>query len=64
MLTRLKLGSIAHRLANESLSVEAAAEASGYSSAAAFVRAFRRVHGDTPARWRRRAGQGEGVHEN
>ncbi|MBP6876443.1 MAG: helix-turn-helix transcriptional regulator [Phenylobacterium sp.] len=63
MLTRLKLGSIAHRLTNESLSVEAAAEAAGYSSAAAFVRAFRRVHGDTPARWRRRAGQGEGVHE-
>lgn len=63
LLTRLKLGSIAHRLANENLSVEAAAEAAGYSSAAAFVRAFRRVHGDTPARWRRRAIQGEPHHE-
>ncbi|MBA4013732.1 MAG: hypothetical protein C0481_17865 [Phenylobacterium sp.] len=56
-ITRMKLGSIAHRLANENLSVEAAADAAGYSSAAAFVRAFRRVHGDSPARWRRRAEQ-------
>ncbi len=55
VLSRLRLGAVAHRLANENLSVEAAAEASGYGSAAAFVRAFSRVHGETPARWRRRA---------
>lgn len=57
VLSRLRLGSVAHRLANENLSVEAAAEAAGYSSAAAFVRAFQRVHGETPARWRRKATQ-------
>ncbi len=55
VLSRLRLGSAAHRLANENLSVEAAAEAAGYSSAAAFVRAFQRVHGETPGRWRRKA---------
>jgi len=53
ILSRLRLTAIAQRLASESLSVEAAAEEAGYSSAAAFVRAFQREFGETPARWRR-----------
>lgn len=54
VLTRLRLTAVARQLANEDISVEAAAEAAGYSSAATFVRAFQREHGETPARWRRR----------
>ena len=46
----LRLGNAQVRL---SLSVEAAAEEAGYSSSAAFVRAFQREFGETPARWRR-----------
>ncbi|MBW8811820.1 MAG: helix-turn-helix transcriptional regulator [Caulobacterales bacterium] len=54
IISRLRLTATARRLAAESLSVEAAAEDAGYSSAAAFVRAFQREFGETPARWRRR----------
>ena len=43
----------ARRIAGTTLSVEAAAEEAGYSSSAAFVRAFQREFGETPARWRR-----------
>ena len=53
IVSRLRLNQIAHRLASDSLSVEAAAEEAGYSSSAAFVRAFQREFGETPARWRR-----------
>jgi AraC-like DNA-binding protein len=53
VLSRLRLTAIARRMASSGLSVEAAAEEAGYSSAAAFVRAFQREFGETPARWRR-----------
>lgn len=52
--TRLRLAAIARRMMSEKLSVGAAAEAAGYRSAAAFVRAFQREHGETPSRWRRK----------
>jgi transcriptional regulator GlxA family with amidase domain len=53
IISRLRLTTIARRIATTALSVEAAAEEAGYSSSAAFVRAFQREFGDTPARWRR-----------
>ncbi len=53
IISRLRLTAIARRIASLSLSVEAAAEEAGYSSSAAFVRAFQREFGETPARWRR-----------
>lgn len=55
VLNRLRLAGVARRMVTEDLTVEAAAEAAGYRSAAAFVRAFQREHGETPARWRRRS---------
>lgn len=54
IVTRLRLTTVARRLIDEPLGIESAADAAGYSSAAAFVRAFQREFGDTPARWRRR----------
>jgi AraC-like DNA-binding protein len=54
IVTRMRLTAVARQLATEPLSVEAAAEQAGYSSSAAFVRAFQREFGETPARWRRR----------
>lgn len=54
IITRMRLTAVAQRMAKERLSVESAAEAAGYSSAAAFVRAFQRAFGETPAHWRRR----------
>ena len=54
IISRMRLTAIARRLGGEALSVEAAAEEAGYSSSAAFVRAFQREFGETPARWRRR----------
>jgi AraC-like DNA-binding protein len=59
IISRMRLTAIAGRLASEPLSVEAAAEHAGYSSSAAFVRAFQREFGETPARWRRRRGDAE-----
>ncbi len=53
IMSRIRLTETARRLTKEPLSVAAAAEAAGYSSAAAFVRAFQREFGDTPAHWRR-----------
>lgn len=53
IISRLRLTAVARRIASASLSVEAAAEEAGYSSSAAFVRAFQREFGETPARWRR-----------
>lgn len=53
IISRLRLTAVARRIASLSLSVEAAAEEAGYSSSAAFVRAFQREFGETPARWRR-----------
>lgn len=53
IMSRLRLTAVARRIASTTLSVEAAAEEAGYSSSAAFVRAFQREFGETPARWRR-----------
>ncbi|WP_430420957.1 helix-turn-helix domain-containing protein [Phenylobacterium sp.] len=53
IISRLRLTGVARRMASTALSVEAAAAEAGYSSAAAFVRAFQREFGETPARWRR-----------
>ena len=59
IISRMRLTAAARRLATEALNLEAAAEDAGYSSAAAFVRAFQREFGETPARWRRqRRGNG------
>lgn len=54
IVSRMRLTATARRLASEKLTVETAAEDAGYSSAPAFVRAFQREFGATPARWRRR----------
>lgn len=54
VISRMRLTAIARRLASAPLSVEAAAEEAGYGSSEAFVRAFQREFGETPARWRRR----------
>jgi AraC-like DNA-binding protein len=53
LISRLRFAEARRRMLIENLSVEAAAEIAGYSSAAAFVRAFQRQYGETPARWRR-----------
>jgi AraC-like DNA-binding protein len=59
VISRMRLTAIARRLASAALSVESAAEEAGYGSSAAFVRAFQREFGETPARWRRgRLGRG------
>jgi AraC-like DNA-binding protein len=42
-------------LVDHQLGVEQIAESLGYASSAGFVRAFRRWHGTTPGRWRKRA---------
>lgn len=54
IISRMRLTAIARRLSTAALSVESAAEEAGYGSSAAFVRAFQREFGETPARWRRR----------
>ena len=53
IISRMRLTAVARRLAADAVSVEAAADEAGYGSSAAFVRAFRREFGETPARWRR-----------
>jgi AraC-like DNA-binding protein len=53
IISRMRLTAAARRLTSTPLSVEAAASEAGYGSAAAFVRAFQREFGETPARWRR-----------
>lgn len=53
IISRLRLTNVARRMASAQLSVELAAGEAGYSSSAAFVRAFQREFGETPARWRR-----------
>lgn len=54
IVSRMRLTAVARRLVFDAVSVEAAADEAGYSSSAAFVRAFQREFGETPARWRRR----------
>lgn len=58
VVSRLRLATVARRLASEDLSIDSAAAQAGYGSTAAFVRAFQRVHGETPGRWRRRQAVG------
>ncbi len=53
IVSRMRLTAIARKLVVGAVSVEAAADEAGYSSAAAFIRAFQREFGETPARWRR-----------
>ena len=53
LISRLRFAEARRRMLIENLCVEAAAEIAGYSSAEAFVRAFQRQYGVTPARWRR-----------
>jgi AraC-like DNA-binding protein len=53
IISRMRLTAVARRLVIDAVSVEAAADEAGYSSSAAFVRAFQRAFGETPARWRR-----------
>ena len=52
-LTRWRLTIAAQRLRTERASLTRIAEDSGYDSAAAFNRAFKRALGTTPAAWRR-----------
>jgi AraC-like DNA-binding protein len=51
-LSRIRMALIARRLSAERLPLDEAAEIAGYSSAAAFIRAFQREFNDTPGRWR------------
>lgn len=53
IISRMKLTAVARQFATTKLSIDDAAEAAGYGSSAAFVRAFQREFGETPARWRR-----------
>ncbi|MGZ5937291.1 MAG: AraC family transcriptional regulator [Rhizomicrobium sp.] len=53
IISRMRLTAVARELTSDVLTIEAAAEEAGYSSSAAFVRAFQREFGETPARWRR-----------
>jgi len=52
-LARLRLTLVTRKMLVEDLSVEEAADMAGYSSAAAFIRAFSREYGATPHQWRR-----------
>lgn len=56
IISRMRLTAVARRLVADAVSVEVAADEAGYSSSAAFVRAFQRQFGETPARWRRQRG--------
>jgi AraC-like DNA-binding protein len=51
-INRIRLALVSHRLAADRLPIDEAAELAGYSSAAAFIRAFQREFHDTPAKWR------------
>lgn len=52
-LARMRLTLVARRFLTEDISVEEAADMAGYSSAAAFIRAFNREFGTTPRQWRK-----------
>jgi transcriptional regulator GlxA family with amidase domain len=51
-LTTIRLGRAAALLAHSLLSMDEIAAQAGYASAAAFSRAFTRIYGRSPARWR------------
>ncbi|MEX0838850.1 MAG: AraC family transcriptional regulator [Parvibaculum sp.] len=52
-LARLRLTLVTRKMLVDDLSVEEAADLAGYSSAAAFIRAFSREFGATPLQWRK-----------
>lgn len=52
-LARLRLTLVTRKMLTDDLSVEEAADMAGYSSAAAFIRAFSREFGTTPLQWRK-----------
>lgn len=52
-LARLRLTHVTRKMLAEELSVEEAADMAGYSSSAAFIRAFSREFGTTPLQWRK-----------
>jgi AraC family transcriptional activator of mtrCDE len=52
MLANIRMRMAAEALIRGSGPLEAAAAVAGYGSAAAFIRAFRKVYGLTPAQWR------------
>jgi AraC-like DNA-binding protein/mannose-6-phosphate isomerase-like protein (cupin superfamily) len=53
-LARWRITRAANRLRDEPTSLARIAEASGFASPTVFAKTFRRVTGQTPARWRRR----------
>jgi len=53
-LARLRITLVTRKMLADELSVEEAADLAGYSSAAAFIRAFSREFGTTPLQWRKR----------
>ncbi|MES1990137.1 MAG: AraC family transcriptional regulator [Pseudomonadota bacterium] len=52
-LARLRLTHVTRKMLAEELSVEEASDMAGYSSSAAFIRAFSREFGTTPLQWRK-----------
>ncbi|MEN6542236.1 AraC family transcriptional regulator [Parvibaculum sp.] len=52
-LGRIRLTLIARKLITEEMSVDEAADVAGYSSSAAFIRAFNREFRTTPRQWRK-----------
>ena len=62
VLRELRLKHAAHLLRMETLSVEQAANAAGYSSRSSFVRAFRRAHGCDPSEYRKRTAGKDPAH--
>jgi AraC-like DNA-binding protein len=58
-VTMTRLRRAAALLAHGSLSVEEAAVRAGYASSAAFIRAFHRVYGQSPTRWRQEQSRAE-----
>jgi transcriptional regulator GlxA family with amidase domain len=59
-LTMIRLRRAAELLAHSDLSVDDAAAQAGYASSAAFIRAFNRAYGRSPAHWRRTHGSDPG----
>lgn len=59
-LVRLRLTLVARKMLTDDMSVDEAADIAGYSTAAAFIRAFSREFGSTPLQWRKRHLAGSG----
>jgi AraC-like DNA-binding protein len=63
-LARMRLTLVARRILMEDISVEEAADIAGYSSAAAFIRAFSREFGSTPLQWRKLQSANDGIEKD